>query len=192
MKTHPLSTLLMADLYRLDRSHRRWDLIRNFFASPCFRYTILFRLCQHAKIQRSFWLLCHPLLLFFFRRTGIRYGIRIPLTCEVGPGLYIGHWGNIWINPDVKIGSNCTLLHEVTLGRASRGPTEGAPSVGDQVYLGPGSKIVGRVHLGNRSLISANSLVLQDVPDDGVVMGVPARLISRAGSEGYVTNCWNN
>lgn len=190
MSPLPLLTLLRADLFRLDQSVRNVDLVKHFVSSPCFRYVALFRICQHLRGNRILKLVFYPLFLFFFWRTGLRFGIRIPLSCTVGPGLYIGHWGGIWVNPDVSIGANCTLLHEVTLGRASRGPTEGAPEVGDRVYIGPGAKVVGKVRLGDQSLISANSLVVQNVPDSGVVMGVPGRVISHAGSEGYVTNCW--
>lgn len=58
--------------------------------------------------------------------------------------------------------------------------------IGDDVYIGPGAVIVGKVAVGNRVAVGANCVVLADVPDDGVVVGVPGRVISSAGSTGYV------
>lgn len=139
----------------------------------------LFRVCQFLRERPLLRFTVFPFFLFCYVRTGKRYGIRLPLSCSVGKGMYIGHWGGIWVNPGVRIGSNCCLGHEVTLGHVSRGPTRGVPEIGDHVYLGPGAKILGKVLVGNNALVSANSLVLQDVPDKGVVMGVPARLFSQ-------------
>ena len=84
--------------------------------------------------------------------------------------------------------ANCSISHEVTLGRASRGPREGYPTVGDEVYVGPGAKLIGKVHVGDGAAIGANAVVTKDVPKRGVAVGVPARVISLEGSGGYVTN----
>lgn len=163
-----------------------WAL-RSLWGWPGFRYLFLFRVCQFLRQNQFSRYTLFPFFLFLYVRTGKRYGIRLPLSCSVGKGLYVAHWGGIWVNPGVRIGRNCCLGHEVTLGHVSRGPTRGVPEIGDNVYLGPGSKILGKVRIGNHALVSANSLVLQDVPEKGVVMGVPARLFSQTGSEGYVT-----
>jgi serine O-acetyltransferase len=189
MRFPDLVTVISADLYRLDAKRGFGHFVRALLSNPCSRYTALFRLCQHARARRGPWIAFYPFLLFLFGRTGSRYGIRIPLSCEVGTGLYIGHWGGIWISPESSIGKNCTLMHEVPLGRASRGPTEGSPTVGNHVYIGPGAKIVGRVHLHDHSLVAANSLVLEDLAENCVALGNPSRVVSREGSRGYITNC---
>lgn len=189
MRSADLVTVISADLYRLAANRGFGHFVRAFLTNPCFRYTTLFRLCQHGRAQRGLWLAAYPFLLFLLSSTGSRYGIRIPLSCEVGSGLYIGHWGGIWISPESSIGKNCTLMHEVTLGRASRGPTEGSPTVGNHVYIGPGAKVVGKVHLHDHSLVAANSLVLEDLAENCVALGNPSRVVSREGSRGYVTNC---
>jgi serine O-acetyltransferase len=181
---------LRADLYRMEAGQGWKHCLHQFFTAPNFRYMALFRLCQQTRQGGLMKWLLYPGLVFWFGRVSRRYGVRIPLPCKVGPGLYIAHWGSIWVNPEVSIGANCTIAHEVTLGRASRGPTKGAPTLGDKVYLGPGAKVVGAVKIANEALISANSLVMSDVPEKGVVIGVPGRVISHAGSEGYVSNTW--
>lgn len=180
-------TCVRADLYREEGRKGFATLLRSLWGWPGFRYLFFFRLCQFTKRHALLKFCAYPFARLLYLRTGMKFGIRIPLNCEVGSGLYIGHWGGIWVNPGVRIGRNCVLGHEVTLGHVSRGPTRGVPEIGDCVYLGPGAKILGKVRIANHALVSANSLVLQDVPEKGVVIGVPARVFSQTGSEGYVT-----
>lgn len=182
-----LEISIRADLFRHDGRTGGWWLLRSLWGWPGFRYVFLMRVCRFLRTRPILRFICYPPALLLYVRTGRRYGIRVPLSCQVGIGLYIAHWGGIWVNPGVSIGQNCVLGHEVTLGHLSRGPTSGVPEIGDNVYLGPGSKVLGKVRVGHHALISANSLVLQDVPDKGVMIGVPARLFSQTGSEGYVT-----
>ena len=99
----------------------------------------------------------------------MRYGIDIPPSTQVGPGLYINHPGGIVVNSGSVIGANCNLSHEVTLGQANRGARAGLPVVGDGVYIGPGAKIVGAVRVGDDVAIGANAVVTSDVPDHAVV-----------------------
>ena len=128
------------------------------------------------------------LVSFIRNRQSIKHGVRIPLQAEVGAGFYIGHTGGIWISRNVKIGKNCNIGHNVTLGAISRGTGEGAPTIGDQVYIGPGAVISGKVSIGDNALIGANSVVLTDVPENGVFIGVPAKLFSKAGSKDYISH----
>ena len=106
----------------------------------------------------------------------ITTGVYIYPGNDIGPGLYIGHPGGIHLNPDVKMGANCTLSQEVTLG-TSAGGRSGAPLVGDNVYLGAGAKVIGEVKIGNGANVAANSLVVADVPEGATVMGVPGRVM---------------
>lgn len=183
-----LRALLACDLFRQEGKGGKAHFLKHFINNPGFRYVVLFRLCQFLRQAAwSKWTF-YPLTLLWFQRVGRIYGIRVPLSCKVGPGFFIAHWGCIWVNPGVTIGKNLTLTHAVTLGRASRGTTCGVPTIGDNVYLGPGACVSGTITIGNHALVSANSVVLQDVPENGVVIGVPARLFSSSGSEGYVTH----
>jgi serine O-acetyltransferase len=179
-----LSQVLQADLYRIDGQQGNKRLLLAFVGSPSFRYTVLFRLCQHSKRYRSLKFSVYPWLLVWFSRLGRKLGIRLPLSCQVGPGLLIEHWGGIWINPAVSIGANCNLSHNVTLGWAGQEGQKGAPQLGDNVFLGPGAVVLGKIKVGSGALITANSVVLQDVPENGVLMGNPGRVFSQQGSRG--------
>jgi serine O-acetyltransferase len=101
---------------------------------------------------------------------------------EIGEGLYIGHSGGVHINPAARVGRDCDLGHQVTLG-TSAGGRGGAPVIGDGVYIGSGAKVIGRVKVGDRARIAANSLVMTNVPAGATVMGVPARVVMLAPAE---------
>ncbi len=100
-------------------------------------------------------------------------------TTRIGPGLYIGHTGGIWINPAAKLGSYCNIGQGVVVGAAG---TVKAPVLGDRVWVGPHAVITGPVKVGNEAVVGANSLVVLDVPDKAVVVGVPAKVLSYSGS----------
>lgn len=87
-----------------------------------------------------------------------------------GAGLYLGHYGTIVVNPDVRIGENCTIHVCANIGM-------GASIIGDNVYISPGVKIVKPVHIGNNVTIGANAVVNKDFPDNCVVASVPAKIV---------------
>lgn len=160
-------------------------LVRQFLATPGFRYTLLLRL--------SAWLAHTPgryglrqLVTFWMSRQGVRHGISIPYDTRIGPGFYIGHSGGIVVNERTVIGKNCNISHGVTLGQVNRGERIGCPEIGDHVYIGPGAKLFGRIRIGNHAAVGANAVVNRDVPDSGVAVGVPAKVVSDKGSAGYI------
>lgn len=109
-------------------------------------------------------------------------GINLPPAAQIGPGLYIAHHGGIWVNPQVVIGANCNLSQEVTIGIAGT-TNRGTPMIGDRVWIGPKATINGPFRIGNGAVIAANSLVVTDVPENAVVFGVPAKIMSYSGSD---------
>lgn len=117
-----------------------------------------------------------------------RFGIDIPYNTEIGPGLYIGHFGGIVVNWQARIGKNCNLNHDVTIGVTYGGKSPGVPIIGDNVYLGPGSKIIGGITIGKHCAIGANSVVTKDMPDGAAVVGIPGEIASMKGSTNYVVN----
>ncbi|WP_419805749.1 serine O-acetyltransferase [Terriglobus sp.] len=94
----------------------------------------------------------------------------------IGGGLYIGHIGGVHINPGAVMGRNCDLAHRITIGASAMGRS-GIPVLGDEVYIGTGAALVGRIRIGSGAKIAANSLVITNVPAGATVMGVPARII---------------
>lgn len=97
----------------------------------------------------------------------------------IGGGLYIGHIGGVHINPGAVLGRNCDLAHRITIGASAMGRS-GIPVLGDEVYIGTGAALVGKIKIGNGAKIAANTLVMSNVPAGATVMGVPGRIIMRA------------
>ena len=116
---------------------------------------------------------------FFSKRVAeILTGIEIAYTAEIGPGIVFTHIGGVVIGPYSRIGKYASFHEGVTVGAAGSGiGNYGFPEIGDAVYFGAGSKVIGRVKLGNDVLIGANAVVTNDFPDKAVVAGVPARLL---------------
>jgi serine O-acetyltransferase len=113
-------------------------------------------------------------------------GITLPYQASIGPGLYIGHFGNIVLSPDAVIGHTCNLSQGVTIGVSGRGARRGVPKIGNRVYIAANAVVVGRISIGDDVVIAANSLVIADVPAHTTVMGVPAQAINAHGSKDYL------
>ncbi len=183
-----LRALIACDLFRLEGKGGTAHFLNYYLRDPGFRIVALFRICRFLRLRKTTkYTLYIPALLWFLRVSRI-YGVRLPLMCEVGPGFQISHWGGIWINPEVTIGKNFSISQSVTLGTVSRAGSSGAPKVGNNVGIGPGACVLGDITIGDHALVSANSVVLQSIPENGVVMGVPARPFSSGGSGNYVKN----
>jgi Serine acetyltransferase len=121
-------------------------------------------------------------------RKKYKYGIDIPYDCQIGKGLYIGHFGGIVVSPSAVIGSNLNISQGTTIGVSSRGARMGAPVIGDSVYIAAGAKVFGKIFIGSNVAIGANAVVNKDIPDFSVVVGIPCHIISDKGSEGYCLN----
>ena len=100
-------------------------------------------------------------------------GADIPLNCSIGGGLQIPHPNGIVIHPESRIGPNCLIFQQVTIGAS----TMGVPTIGGHVDIGAGAKIIGPVVIGNHVRIGANAVVHFDVPDGSIVAAEPARIV---------------
>jgi serine O-acetyltransferase len=188
MRFRELRYAWYADLYRYEGRADAAAFLKHWLLSPGYTLTFYLRLCVFLHNRRP---LALTLPLYFLARVILRhysykFGIFIPFNTPIGVGFYIGHCGGIHFNAGARVGRNCNISQDVTLGQANRGRNKGYPVIGDGVYIGPGAKIVGAVRVGNNVAIGANCVVTQDVPDNAVVVGVPGRVISSAGAEGYV------
>jgi serine O-acetyltransferase len=103
-------------------------------------------------------------------------GISIQPTAEIGPGLYIGHFGGVIVNGGAVLGRGCTLSHEVTIGQ-DVDPPYGVPTIGRGVFFAPGAKVFGGITIGDHVAIGANAVVRDDLPDRAIAVGVPARVV---------------
>ncbi len=113
-------------------------------------------------------------------------GICIQARSEIGEGLYIGHYGGIILPVEGRIGHNCSFAQNTTIGLAGSGEARGAPVIGDRVFVGAHSVVVGKITIGDDAMVCAGSIVTRSVPPRAVVMGNPARVVSYEGSFDYV------
>ncbi|MBI4245633.1 MAG: serine O-acetyltransferase [Candidatus Rokubacteria bacterium] len=108
-------------------------------------------------------------------------GIEIHPAAKIGSGLFIDHGMGVVIGETAEIGENVTLLQGVTLGGTSLKREKRHPTLGDNVVVGAGAKILGAFTIGNGSRIGAGSVVVREVPSNSVVVGVPGRVTYRDG-----------
>ena len=179
--------LVYSDLYRITGTVAAGDLVREvLWGGDGFPYVFWMRTCAYLRSSRFLRYSLYPFARFMLNRLRYKLGISISPDTRIGSGFYIGHFGGIVVNDQSVIGNNCNISQGVTLGQVNRGKYKGYPQLGDNVYIGPGAKIVGAVKVGNNVAIGANCVVTRDVPDGSVVVGIPGRVISDEGSAGYV------
>lgn len=110
-------------------------------------------------------------------------GIELPCEVEVGRGFVIDHFGGIVVSGYAKFGDNCRIRNGVVVG-LSRVEDPCAPIIGNNVDIGTGAKLLGPIRIGNDVVIGANAVVIRDVPDDSIAVGVPAVVKPRRAASG--------
>ena len=141
---------------------------------PGVRAIIVFRfghwLLTQPRIVRC---ALYPVYFFLHCRITRNWGIDIARRAIIGPGLRVGHFGGIIISPLATIGRNLDLSHDVTIGISGHGERSGAPSIGDNVYIGPGAKLFGKITIGDNVKIGANAVIHKDIPANAIVVLKP-------------------
>jgi serine O-acetyltransferase len=127
------------------------------------------RCCQRLRLE--------PLAMVLYRLNALIGHAVIGRGAEFGPGFVILHSIGVVINSQVRAGRNVVIEHGVTIG-AEKGQS---PVLGDDIFIGAGAKIIGRVRIGSRVKIGANAVVTKDVPDGATVVGIPARIVRLNG-----------
>lgn len=163
------------DLYRSEgeRSRLLSVRLRKILFTPGCTYIYIFRHASEAKfiITKLFWLtLLHV--------TKVITGIQIPVVTTIDRGMRILHFGAIVVNPGAVIGKNFNIAQGVLIGN-SGGKHAGVPTIGDNVYCGANSIIIGGITIGNDVLIAPGAFVNFDVPDNSIVIGNPGKIIPR-------------
>lgn len=108
-------------------------------------------------------------------------GIEIHPGARIAKGFFIDHGTGVVIGETTEIGENVTLYQGVTLGGTGKEKGKRHPTIGSDVLIGAGAKVLGSIKIGNDSKIGAGSVVLNDVPENSTVVGIPGRIIQRAG-----------
>lgn len=177
-----MNRVTRADLYRYDGLTGFKGFLKGL-KDPGFRYVYLLRKAMPHKAT-SF-------RGFFFRvlKKIFAYSeYQISNEAQLGEGFYLYHKGTVIIGP-VKIGKNCCVSHNITIGRSNRGGVLGRPTIGDNVWIGPNCVLVGGITIGNNVLIAPNTFVNFDVPDDSIVIGSPGTIKHKPNAtKNYIQN----
>ena len=175
------NSIFQKDLYRW-YGEKGESLTYRIFRPIEVRYLCVFRKLQNCK---------NPFLKTYYklklRKLSLKSQIQIPAATKIGEGFYIGHSGRIIINPKAVLGKNINISTGVTIGQENRGKRKGVPTIGDNCWIGTNAVIVGNITIGSDVLIAPLSFVNFDVPDHSIVVGNPAKIISRENAtEGYI------
>jgi len=162
------SQMMFDEVWKFQRLLRRVEYHLN-----CHKHTGLF-----GKLRYKFWSIR-------FHRQSIRCGFDIPPNV-FGPGLSIAHRGTIVVHPDARVGSNCRIHVDVVIGTRP-GPDDLVPTLGENVYIGPGAKLFGDITIGDNTAIGANSVVNSSFPEGFcTIAGAPARKVSDTPSTEFI------
>ena len=134
--------------------------------------------------RRAHW--CYEHGLFFLARwisqaSRRRTGIEIHPGAKIGKRLVIDHGMGVVIGETAEIGDDCLIYHGVTLGGTGKDQGKRHPTIGNNVMIATGAKVLGPFRVGNNVRIAANAVVLSEIPDDATAVGVPARVVKIAG-----------
>lgn len=173
---------LQYDLYRITGELGNRTFVKTFLTQRAFRFICYYRLQKESTI----W---HPVIRLLAHRLNGKMSVEIPSKVIIGKGFLMLHPYGITINSNAVIGDNFTILKGATIGNTKTGENPGSPIIGNNVYLGLNSTVVGGVHIGNNVMIAANTFVNFDVPDDSIVLGSPGIVHPKAyASRPYIIN----
>lgn len=144
------------------------------FLYPSFKVMIRYRMAHKLyKKGHYFW------ARWISQRAVRKTGIEIHPGATIGEGLFIDHGNGVIIGETAIIGNNCTLYQGVTLGGTGKEHGKRHPTLGDNVMVSAGAKVLGSFKIGDNSKIGAGSVVLEEVPPNSTVVGVPGRVVRR-------------
>lgn len=144
------------------------------FLYPSFKAIIRYRIAHWLYVRKHYFL-----ARWFSQRTVRKTGIEIHPGATIGKGLFIDHGQGVVIGETSVIGDNVTLYQGVTLGGTGKERGKRHPTIGNNVMISAGAKILGSFTIGENSKIGAGSVVLQEVPPNSTVVGVPGRVVKQ-------------
>jgi len=163
------------------KCYREGLLAQGFWALQIHRFGSARRKFKSPFIRKP-WGLVHVILIKF---SEIFFGICIGKTAVLGRRIIIEHFGYIVIHSDAIIGDDVTIRQGVTIGnRYLERPLE-APVIGSRVNIGAGAALLGKIVVGDNVDVGANAVVLSDVPDNHIAVGVPARILPKKSENGH-------
>ena len=158
----------------LDRDPAARNAYEVFFAYPGFRALLRHRIA-HFLYNKG-----HKFIATVIaNKTRRKYGIEIHPAAKIGTGVFIDHGMGVVIGETAVVGDNCTIYHGVTLGGTGKDKGKRHPTIGNNVLIGCGAKVLGPFTVGDNSKIAANAVVLTEVPPNSTCVGIPARVVKR-------------
>lgn len=187
-KQFTVKELIQSDCQRYGRGAGIGKMMRTRFIYPSFQYT-----CEQRKVHNYLKEGKKTIGYYYHRyrllKLSIKYGYQVNAATEIGPGFYIGHRGTVIINGNAKLGANVNIATGVTIGQENRGKRQGCPTIGNEVWIGTNSIIVGKITIGDNVLIAPGTYVNFDVPSNSIVVGNPAKIIpNEEATKGYIQN----
>jgi serine O-acetyltransferase len=150
-----------------------WEVILCY---PGFHAIIIHRIAHWFYLRR--W---HTLARLISQISRFFTGIEIHPGAKIGEGLFIDHGMGVVIGETTEIGDNVTLYQGVTLGGTGKEKGKRHPTIGNNVVVSTGAKVLGSIRVGDNAKIGAGSVVLQPVPDHCTVVGIPGRVVAHMG-----------
>ena len=136
--------------------------------------------------RRAHWCYTHGLLFLarlISQRSRRRTGIEIHPGAKIGKRLVIDHGMGIVIGETAEIGDDCLIYHGVTLGGTGKDTGKRHPTIGNNVLISTGAKVLGPITVGDNSRIAANAVVLKEIPENSTAVGIPAKVVRVAGQK---------
>lgn len=137
-------------------------------------------ICEYLRNTSKIRAYLNPIYLIYkfrYHRESIKLGFSIPENV-FGPGLSIAHYGSIIVNPSARVGSNCRIHVGVNIG--ANKTEDDVPVIGNNVYIGPGAKIFGKITIGDNTKIGANAVVLDSSKGNCTLVGIPVKEVRRS------------
>jgi serine O-acetyltransferase len=186
MKFREFAYLVKSDVCRYTGEVSWRSVARSLVLGESYKFVFWMRVCRYASGHSLLRVSVYPIALLILRHYRYKFGIAIRHQTKIGSGFYIAHFMGIVVASNAVIGRNCNISQGVTIGKANRGANRGFPTIGDNVYIGPGAKIAGGITVGDDVAIGSNCVVTKDVPPGAVYAGIPGKVISQEGSQGYI------
>lgn len=179
-----LKEIINSDLFRMGGNTSRKSLFINQLLNPAFKFICIHRKCNFYRDRNKIKYLFYRTKLY---RLNIKYGFEISNEAKIGRGFKIDHRGSIVINPNAILGKNVNVTSGVLIGQQNRGKKKGAPIIGDNVWIGANTSIVGKVKIGSNVMIAPGTFINFDVPSNSIVFGNPGVIKkSLTATNGYI------
>ncbi len=174
-----IKTDIQAILERDPAARNFWEVL---FLYPGFKALLRHRVA-HKLYNKGHYFLADKIS----KKTRRKYGIEIHPAATIGSGVFIDHGMGVVIGETAVVGDNCTIYQGVTLGGTGKHKGKRHPTIGNNVLIGCGAKVLGPFSVGDNSKIAANAVVLQEVPPNCTCVGIPARIV-RCNNERVAIN----